>query len=109
MQISVTTFLDYVAATGTTRLRRVVDAKRTYGEPYNPASDFYGPLRKRIVQIFEGERADQEQPGEGDQHRCAPAAQPAEASRVAVKRAAILRFMSILSPWGLSSRSGSPR
>lgn len=53
MQISLTTFLDYIAATGTTRLRRVVEAKRHYGQSYNPATDFYGPLRKRIVQVFE--------------------------------------------------------
>jgi hypothetical protein len=52
-QISMTTFLDYVASTGTTRLRRVIDAKRQYGRQYSPATDFYGPLRKRIVQVFE--------------------------------------------------------
>ena len=52
-QISMTTFLDYIAATGTTRLRRIVDAKKQYGHDYSPATDFYGPLRKRIVQTFE--------------------------------------------------------
>ena len=52
-QISMTTFLDYIAATGTTRLRRVREAKDHYGESYSPASDFYGPLRKRVVQVFE--------------------------------------------------------
>ncbi|UGS34708.1 hypothetical protein [Capillimicrobium parvum] len=52
-QISMTTFLDYIAATGTTRLRRISDAKKHYGQEYNPATDFYGPLRKRIVQTFE--------------------------------------------------------
>ena len=52
-QISMTTFLDYIAANGTTRLRRVVAAKEQYGRDYNPATDFYGPLRKRIVQVFE--------------------------------------------------------
>lgn len=51
--ISMTTFLDYIAATGTTRLRRVVDAKQHYEREYNPATDFYGPLRKRVVQVFE--------------------------------------------------------
>lgn len=39
--------------TGTTRLRRVIDAKKQYAHDYNPATDFYGPLRKRIVQVFE--------------------------------------------------------
>jgi hypothetical protein len=53
-QISMTTFLDYVAATGTTRLRRVVEARAQYARKYNPATDFYGPLRKRIVSTFEG-------------------------------------------------------
>jgi hypothetical protein len=52
-QISMTTFLDYIAATGTTRLRRVVEAKKFYGTEFNPATDFYGPLRKRIIQVFE--------------------------------------------------------
>jgi hypothetical protein len=52
-QISLTTFLDYIASTGTTRLRRVREAKLLYDREYNPAADFYGPLRKRIVQIFE--------------------------------------------------------
>jgi hypothetical protein len=31
----------------------VVDAKKHYGQDYNPATDFYGPLRKRIAQVFE--------------------------------------------------------
>jgi hypothetical protein len=52
-QITMTTFLDYIAATGTTRLRRVRDAKQQYGQKYDPATDFYGPLRKRVVQVFE--------------------------------------------------------
>lgn len=52
-QISITTFLEYVAATGTTRLRRVVEAKKQYDREYSPATDFYGPLRKRVVQVFE--------------------------------------------------------
>jgi hypothetical protein len=53
MQISMTTFLDYVAASGTTRLRRVLEARQQYAREYNPATDFYGPLRKRIVATFE--------------------------------------------------------
>ncbi len=52
-QITMTTFLDYIAATGTTRLRRVRDARQQYGQKYDPATDFYGPLRKRVVQVFE--------------------------------------------------------
>jgi hypothetical protein len=52
-QVGMTTFLDYIAATGTTRLRKVRDAKDFYTGEYNPATDFYGPLRKRIIQVFE--------------------------------------------------------
>lgn len=52
-QISLTTFVDYVAATGTTRLSKVKAAKKQYDQPYGPERDFYGPLRKRIVQVFE--------------------------------------------------------
>lgn len=53
IQISMTTFIDYVASTGTTRLRKIVAARKQYADDYNPATDFYGPLRKRIVQVFE--------------------------------------------------------
>lgn len=52
-QISMTTFLEYIASTGTTRLRRTREAKKQYDRGYNPATDFYGPLRRRIVQTFE--------------------------------------------------------
>jgi hypothetical protein len=53
MRVSLTSFLDYIAASGTTRLVRVRDAKRQYEEGYAPERDSYGPLRKRIVQTFE--------------------------------------------------------
>lgn len=52
-QVSFTTFLDYVASTGTTRLRRVREAKTLYETGYSPVTDFYGPFRKRVVQVFE--------------------------------------------------------
>jgi hypothetical protein len=53
MRVSLTSFLDYIAASGTTRLVRVRDAKNQYEQGYAPERDFYGPLRKRIVQTFE--------------------------------------------------------
>lgn len=52
-EISLTTFVDFVTAAGTPRLTKVKGAKEFYGEPYSPARDFYGPLRKRIIQTFE--------------------------------------------------------
>jgi hypothetical protein len=48
-----TTFVDFVAATGTVRLTQVRDAHKKYGVQYSPAADFYGPLRRAIVSAFE--------------------------------------------------------
>jgi hypothetical protein len=53
MRVSLTSFLDYIVSSGTTRLVRVRDSNRQYEEGYAPERDFYGPLRKRIVQTFE--------------------------------------------------------
>jgi hypothetical protein len=52
-QISLTTFVDFVSATATTRLTKVRAAKSYYEAGYGPERDFYGPLRKRIVEAFE--------------------------------------------------------
>ena len=46
--VSLTTFIDFVAATGTARLTKVRTAKRQYSEEWDPARDFYKPLRDRI-------------------------------------------------------------
>jgi hypothetical protein len=52
--ITLTTFLDFVAATGTARVRRVRNAKEIYGQAYEPAHDFYKQLRERIEECFDG-------------------------------------------------------
>jgi hypothetical protein len=46
--VSLTTFVDFVAATGTTRITRVRSAKTYYEQGYAPERDFYKPLRDRI-------------------------------------------------------------
>jgi hypothetical protein len=50
--ITLTTFVDFVGATGTARLTRVRNAKRFYEEEYAPERDFYKPLRDRIEDCF---------------------------------------------------------
>lgn len=52
-QVSLSTFVDYVASTGTTRLAKVRAAKQQYARDYQPALDYYGPLRRRVVQVFQ--------------------------------------------------------
>jgi hypothetical protein len=52
--ITLTTFVDFVSATGTARLTKVRQAKKFYEEGYAPARDFYKPLRDRIEACFEG-------------------------------------------------------
>jgi hypothetical protein len=51
--VSLTTFVDFVAATGTARITKVRDAKRYYEQGYAPERDFYKPLRDRIEATFE--------------------------------------------------------
>jgi len=50
--VSLTTFMDFVAATGTARLTRVRQAKKYYEQGYSPQRDFYKPLRDRIEAQF---------------------------------------------------------
>jgi hypothetical protein len=50
--ISLTTFTDFVAATGTARLTKVRNAKRFYEAGYAPQRDYYKPLKDRIVDSF---------------------------------------------------------
>lgn len=52
--VSLTTFVDFVAASGTTRITRIRNAKSFYEEGYAPERDFYKPLRDRIQRCFEG-------------------------------------------------------
>src|ERR1700755_1981682 len=50
--VSLTTFVDFVAASGTTRITRVRNAKTFYAQGYAPERDFYKPLRDRIERCF---------------------------------------------------------
>jgi hypothetical protein len=52
VSVSLTTFTDFVAATGTARLTKVRQAKRYYEAGYAPERDYYKPLRDRIVDSF---------------------------------------------------------
>jgi hypothetical protein len=50
--VSMTTFVDFVTASGTARLTRVRQAKAQYGCEYDPRADYYKPLRERLVQTL---------------------------------------------------------
>lgn len=50
--VTLTTFVDFVAATGTARITRVRAAKQYYAQGYAPERDFYKPLRDRIEARF---------------------------------------------------------
>lgn len=52
VNVSLTTFVDFAAATGTSRLTKVREAKRFYEQGYAPERDYYKPLRDRIVECF---------------------------------------------------------
>lgn len=44
-----TTFVDFVTASGTSRLSKLKQAKKQYGREYDPRHDYYKPLRERII------------------------------------------------------------
>ena len=48
-KISMTTFADFVYASGTARLTKAKQAKQQYSEVYAPERDYYKALRERIV------------------------------------------------------------
>jgi hypothetical protein len=52
IDISMTTFADFVAATGPRRLTVVRNAKKTYGAGYDPRTDYWRPLRKGVADAF---------------------------------------------------------
>jgi hypothetical protein len=52
-KISLTTFVDFTASAGSTRLTKVRRAKAEYGEDYSPQKDFYKALREAIEESFE--------------------------------------------------------
>lgn len=51
--ISMTTFVDFVLASGTKRLTCVRRAKKDYKQKYDPARDFYRLLRDTIINMHE--------------------------------------------------------
>lgn len=51
MKISLTSFLDYLAATGVSKIPRVRAVKRQYCGAYNPAQDYYRPLREAVMSL----------------------------------------------------------
>lgn len=51
IEISMTTFVDYLIATGSTRISVVRRARKMYSEDYNPAFDFWRLFRKAIEEM----------------------------------------------------------
>ena len=49
IKITMTTFVDFVVANGTPKLTAVKNAKTQYQVAYDPAKDFYKPLRESII------------------------------------------------------------
>ena len=52
-EISMTTFVDFVLASGTQRLTVVKKAKGEYEHDYSPARDFYKALRESIIDLHQ--------------------------------------------------------
>ncbi|HUV85521.1 MAG TPA: hypothetical protein VMX79_00230 [bacterium] len=48
VEISMTTFINYVISSGTAKITKVRDAKKQYGQKYDPRADFWKGLRDRI-------------------------------------------------------------
>lgn len=51
--VSMTTFLDFTAATGSGRISELRQAKKRYAQDYAPAKDYYKFLREAIEECFE--------------------------------------------------------
>ena len=51
MQITSTTYIDFLLATGLTRVRKVREARRHYEDGYAQGSDYYGPVREGIIAV----------------------------------------------------------
>jgi hypothetical protein len=50
--VSMTTFLDFTAATGSARISELRQAKKRYAQDYSPAKDYYKFLREAIEDCF---------------------------------------------------------
>jgi hypothetical protein len=53
IEISLTTFIDFVFASGTPKITCVRQAKEQYGAPYEPQKDFWRVLRNGIVDMHQ--------------------------------------------------------
>jgi hypothetical protein len=51
--VSMTTFLDFTAATGSGRIAELRQAKKRYEQDYSPAKDYYKFLREAVEECFE--------------------------------------------------------
>jgi hypothetical protein len=56
VEVSLTSFLDYAAATGEAKVRKVADAKQQYAEGYMRRYDYWRDLRLAIVDVHEQAR-----------------------------------------------------
>lgn len=50
-EVTLTTFMDFVVASGTKKITCVRDAKKQYDRGYDPRFDFYRPLREGIIEM----------------------------------------------------------
>lgn len=53
IEISLTTFIDFVFTSGTAKITCVRKAKEQYGAPYDPKKDFWRSLRNGIIHMHE--------------------------------------------------------
>lgn len=56
-RVSLTTFVDFVVSSGTTRITQVRKAKREYVRGYHPQYDFYKMIRERIIKMHKNNLA----------------------------------------------------
>jgi hypothetical protein len=52
VEVRLGAFVDFVAANGRTRLTVVRNAKTRYEQTYDPATDYWGPLRKATIKAL---------------------------------------------------------
>lgn len=57
--IGLTTFVDYISATGLPRVRAVEAARRSDNQPYDPRKDFYKRLRDASVSYARGQSSEE--------------------------------------------------
>jgi hypothetical protein len=56
LDVSLTTFVDFVSKSGTRRLTCVREARSQYEEDYHPAKDYWRGLRNAIVNLHQDDR-----------------------------------------------------